>query len=374
MALFSRRPKKSSDETPDVPVDADPAVGDVQQEVTAAVAAEEADAGDAPHVPHVPISVSTYGQPARPPQQAAAAPSGPRLPQVPETGPERTEGRAGMPDNTLLMSALAALPEKPDNAAVLDVMRQTLQGTLYLRILGDARTQIKEGEPLRLAISILGDKRFLLAYTGAAGIQAGVGADPDTNTSILGQPAQRVLRNAIDAGYDGVILDHAGPGRRVVLPTALISRSLDQADPEFTIKNLLSDTRTDATGRYVVDALLKGRSWIAAGTRGDGQGMGIAEARSADGTRYLQVFSHPLEVLAVRREDQPMPVTGAQLGSALLSEPGLHGILVDPAGPWIRIDRAQLEPLIAAAGEQASPTPSDAPTAEGAGPEGADPS
>lgn len=351
MALFSRRPKPQPDESTEVPVDADPAVDGLQSDVSATVAAEEADAESAEPVPHVPISVSTYGQPARQATRPAAdiPPSAPPLPRVPAEAPARTEGRKGMPDNTLVMQALAALPEQPDNAAILGVMRQTLQGTLYLRILGDARAQLNEGAPLRLAISTLGDKKFLLAYTGAAGIQAGVGADPDTNTSILGQPAQAVLKNAVDAGYDGLILDHAGPGRRIVLTTALITRTLEQADPDFTIKNLLSDTRSDATARYVVEALENKPIFIAAGARGDGESLGIAEARAADGSRYLQVFSHPLEVLALRRDDRPLPITAAQLGSALASDPGLTGVLVDAAGPWIRLDRAQLAPVLAAA-------------------------
>lgn len=351
MALFSRRPKPQSDEPAEVPVDADTAVDGLQSDVSAAIAAEEADAAPADAVPHVPISMSTYGQPAR--TAAPPAAPGPALPNVPAEGPVRTEARAGMPDNTLALAALGALSEQPENHEVLNVMRQVLQGTLYLRILGDARTQLQDGEPLRLAISTLGDKRFLLAYTGAAGIQAGVGVDPDTQTSVLGQPAQTVLKNALDAGYDGLILDHAGPGRRIVLTTALITRSLEQADPDFTIKNLLSDARTDATARYVVEALAKVRVHIAAGTRPDGS-LGIAEARSADGARYLQVFSHPLEVLALRRDDRPAPISAAQLGAALAGDPGLTGVLVDPAGPWIRLDRDQLAPIIALA-ESAAP-------------------
>lgn len=350
MALFSRRPKNQPDEPAETPIDADPAVADVHDEVSAAVAAEEADKVEAEPVPHVSISMSTYGKPARPASRPAAAPaSGLTLPRVPAEAPERTEGRKGMPDNTLLMAALAGLPEQPDNAAVLNVMRQALQGTLYLRILGDAREQLNAGEPLRLAISTIGDKKFLLSYTGAAGIQAGVGADPDTNTSILGQPAQAVLKNTVDAGYDGLILDHAGPGRRIVLTSALITRTLEQADPDFTIKNLLSDTRSDATARYVVDALLTKRVYIAAGKRSDGESLGIAEARGADGTRHLQVFSHPLEVLALRRDDQPMPITVGQLGAALAGDPALTGLLVDAAGPWIRLDREQLAPILNAA-------------------------
>lgn len=336
MALFSRRPKKNSDGSDEVPVDAQADVSDVQQDVSAAVAAEQADAED---VPFVPISMSTYGQPVPPPVQQ-------RLPQVEETAPERTEGRPGMPDNSLLLAALMEAPEEPDNAAILGVTRQTLQGTLYLRIMGDAQAQVAAGEPLRLAISIMNDKKFLLAYTGAAALQAGLGDDPEAaNTSVLGQPAQNVLRNVVDAGYDGIVFDHAGPGRRIILPTGLVSRALDQADPDFTIKNLLAGPRTPETARAVVDALVARGAWIAAGSRPDGS-MGVAEARSAEGTRYLQVFSHPLEILTLRREDQPMPLTAAQLGEALKSEPELSGFLVDAAGPWIRLEREELDPLI----------------------------
>jgi hypothetical protein len=41
-----------------------------------------------------------------------------------------------------------------------------------------------------------------------------------------------------------------------------------------------------------------------------------------------------------------MPLTAAQLGEALRSEPELSGFLVDAAGPWIRLEREQLEPLV----------------------------
>lgn len=375
MALFSRRPKNPSEQPADAAVDGDAAVSDVHDDVNAAVSAAEADAATAEPVPFVPISMSTYGQPARPAPRPAPAPGAP-LPVVPAEAPPRTEGHPGMPDNTLVLQALADLPEKPDNAAVLGVMRQVLQGTLYLRILGDARAQMSEGAPLRLAISTMGDKKFLLAYTGSAGIQAGVGADPELNTSVLGQPAQAVLRNAIDAGYDGLMIDHAGPGRRIVLSTALISRTLEQADPDFTIKNLLSDTRSDATARYVVEALLTKQVWIAAGKRNDSDSLGIAEARSSDGTRYLQVFSHPLEVLALGRDDRPLPITPGQLGSALASDPGLDGLLVDTSGPWIRLEREQLSSLIAVADEDGGDAPAtpdaDAGASDGGGAGGGD--
>ena len=342
MALFSRR--NPSDDEP--VVDADPEVNALHADVSAATAAETEDAAqaDAPaeSVPHVNISVSTFGK--------AASPPPPVVRRGPEVGPPRTESLPGLPDNTLLAAAIAALPEKPDAAGLLDVMRQAMQGNLYVRVLGDARTQIEEKAPLRLAITTRGDEKHLLVYTGAAGLRAGIDAEPELETSALGQSAHAVLKGVVAGGYTGIVIDHAGPGRRLALPTTLIEKTLDGADPDFTIKNLLSDARTDATARYVAEALLTKPLWVAAGAATSGEGVGLAEARTSEGKRYLQVFSHPLEVFAYGREDRPVPLTAAQLSGAL-QDPSVTGILIDPAGPWIRLERPQLKALLALAAD-----------------------
>ena len=77
--------------------------------------------------------------------------------------------------------------------------------------------------------------------------------------------------------------------------------------------------------------------------------MGVAESRSATGERFLEVFSHPLELLALGRGDQPVPLQNEQLAKALAGDAGLTGLLVDPAGPWIRLTREHLTDLIALA-------------------------
>ena len=64
------------------------------------------------------------------------------------------------------------------------------------------------------------------------------------------------------------------------------------------------------------------------------------------GERILDVFSHPLEVVALGRGDQPTPFTAAQLAAALASDAGLSGVVLDPGGPWIRLTRAQLAPVL----------------------------
>ena len=107
--------------------------------------------------------------------------------------------------------------------------------------------------------------------------------------------------------------------------------------------------RTPETAAAVTEALTRVPLWVAVG-RGEGDRPGIAEARAADGSRLLEVYSHPLEVAAMRRADRAAPLTGAQLGVALRGNTELTGVLVDPGGPWIRLSREDLVPVIALAG------------------------
>ena len=49
------------------------------------------------------------------------------------------------------------------------------------------------------------------------------------------------------------------------------------------------------------------------------------------------------------RGDSPLPLTTAQLATTLASEPALTGIVLDPAGPWIELDRDDLAVVLALA-------------------------
>jgi hypothetical protein len=150
-------------------------------------------------VPEVGISFSTYGR-------AAAVPATTRPAAQP---PERTQTVPGLPDNAVLKQALAALPEKPQNTDVMNVMRQALQGHLYVRVQGDAKALIADGQGLTLAVTAIEDKRFLLAFSGGAALQDSVRADGDAATSAVGQPAATVFQNVVAGPYAGLFLDHA---------------------------------------------------------------------------------------------------------------------------------------------------------------------
>jgi hypothetical protein len=100
----------------------------------APVAAEETEA-----VPQVGISVSTFGrgpESARP-LAADAASTAPARPE--EAAPPATQAVPGLPDNVLVQQALRALSDDPQPAEIMNVMRQALQGQLYVRAQGDAK-------------------------------------------------------------------------------------------------------------------------------------------------------------------------------------------------------------------------------------------
>ena len=359
MALFSRRPKKSDDDS------AAPA-GDtsLEQPQTA-----DADAAPAEAVPHVSISMSTYGKP------GSAAPAGVEEAAVPGAGagaaapaaggsfraenaapahlaPEKevasttVETVPGLRDNVLLRDALAALPEKAQPAELINVVRQLLQGHVFIRVQGDARELLAQGKGLPTSMVTYKDEKYMLVYSGGTSLQEAVRADGDSGTSALAQPTLGLLRQVVSGMMGGIAIDQASRPGSALLPKALIERALADVDPELRIKSLLAAPRTPQVTEEIVQALTVAPLWIAARKTDEGQ-IGIAELRSPDGTRVLELFSHPLELLTLGRGDQPVKVTATQLATALRSDTGIAGVVVDPAGPWIRLTRAQLEPLLA---------------------------
>jgi hypothetical protein len=264
------------------------------------------------------------------------------------TAPAQTETVPGLRDNALLHAALGRVGDAPPSQALLDVARQLMQGHVFLRVKGDARTLLAEGKGLPLAVANVKERTFALVYSSGAALQASLKADGDAETSAMGQPVLTVLRHVFASSYDGIIIDPASAPSRAVLPTELLERAVAQADPQLTIKALLTAERTDATAADVAQALTHAPLWVAVGTA-EGGAKGLAEGRTPDGSRYLEIYSHPLEVAVMGRRDSAAPITGAQLARALRTDEGLTGIVVDPAGPWIRLSRDDLAPLLALA-------------------------
>lgn len=378
MGLFSRRKKQDDDVTPESAPAAAEAAPDTEASVDASEVAP-APAGEAA-APVVNVSVQAFrglGSPSGPavappaetpeaghdlidpvgdetpivPAQAQAPSGRPPLPLAPADPPEQTESIPGMPDNVLLREALAQLGDDASQAELLGVLRQSLQGNLFLRVSGDAGEQIKEGKPLAIAVVNDGENSFMLAFSSAAAVRDSVqqGDEDPAETSAVVQPVQAVYQNVIDGPFAGLIIDNASEPHRVVFPSEILQKALEEADPTFAVKALLAAPREADSEARVAEALTTARLWVAVSdVDGDGQ-YGVAEAHTADGSRYLQLFSHPLEVIALGRGDQPLPFTAEQIGGVLAQQPGLSGVLIDAAGPAIAVGREALAPVIALA-------------------------
>lgn len=388
MALFSRRPKKPAEQStpspesspadaatgdatpaPDAPAVSEQVLGEEsagpgreQAAVDGADATPPAGEGEADAAASVSISVSSFGglgvtpaatQPSAPQDPAESdppMPSGPRprlgTREWMRTAPEQTETVPGLRDNVLLRAALGRVGDAPASQALLDVTRQLLQGHVFLRVKGDARTLLAEGKGLPLAVATAGERSFALVFSSGAALQASLKADGDTDTSAMGQPVLTVLRHVFESSYDGIIIDPASSPSRAVLPKELLQRAVDQADPQLTVKTLLAAERTPEVNGKVAEALTRVPLWVAVGTA-EGGVPGLAEARDADGARYLEVYSHPLEVAVMGRGDNAAPITGAQLSRAVRGDTAITGVVVDPAGPWIRLTRDELGPVLA---------------------------
>ncbi|HEX5857963.1 MAG TPA: SseB family protein [Microbacterium sp.] len=402
MALFSRR-KKSEDVVPDTSEtnETAPTAETPGAREAALTGTSHAEAGpDAAATPAVGISVSSYrglGSEAPPAPATSAMPSpapatsampsptgaasagpastglastgpaftgaaptpqpspGPR-PMAPEEAPAAAESVPGLRDNVLLAEALeklGATPE-PTSLELMNVARQFMQGHVFLRVQGDARALLSEGKELPLAVVRNGDTQFLLAFSTGAALQASARAEQAPQTSAMGQPVGTVIRHMLAGPYAGIILDQFSTPARAVLPRELLERAVQEGDENFTLKNLLSQPRTSETPAAVGAALAHAPLWVAVGEvppeePGGKPRVGVAESRTPDGERYLEVFSHPLEVHALGRGNQAMPFPADKLAASLRDHSELSGVVVDPGGPWIRLRRDALAPVLALA-------------------------
>jgi hypothetical protein len=293
-----------------------------------------------------------------------AAPAARELPLAPAAPPEQLETVPGLRDNALLRDALAALPDKPTGAQLIGVVRQLMQGHLFLRVQGNAREQLAEGNGrLSFGIARDGDKTYMLVFSSGKALHDAVRADGDASTSAVGQPVAAILKHLIDQDFAGLIVDNNSAPHRAVLPREVLERALGQADPRMRLKAALAAPREADTPRRIAELIAEGVPlWVAIGKAAeDGTQLGIAEARLANGTRLLQVFSHPLEVAAQGREERALPLSAAKIGQVLRDHDAVGGIILDPAGPLITLTREELAPVMALADEADStdvaPTP-----------------
>jgi hypothetical protein len=371
MALFSRR-KKSADDVVAEPDETDttasdeatvesdgpvesaetvetaPAIG-ISVQAFRGVGAQAGPAVSLPAEDPVPSAGTSFGAPLAPVSAAPVVEAAPerRLPLAAPLPPEQTETVPGMKDNVLLREALAEIEQGASNEQLLGVLRQALQGHLYIRVNGDARAQISEGKPLSVAVVRDGERQFMLAFSSAAAVRDSVQLEKDpTATSAVAQPVTSVLQQVVVGDFAGLIVDNASAPHRVVFPTELLEKTLEQADVEMTVKTILAAPRGQDTATRVGEALATKRMWVAV-NEGTGTGQpGIAEAQTTDGRRFLQLFTHPLEVIALGRNDRPLPFDPEQLAKLLAGHSEMAGVIIDSAGPTLVVEREALAPVL----------------------------
>ncbi|MFF1540861.1 SseB family protein [Microbacterium sp. NPDC058269] len=307
-------------------------------------AAEGLPASDAQPVAAAPAAPPTPPRPAAQPE----TPQERRLPLASALPPEQTETVAGMKDNVLLREALTEIETGATNDQLLGVMRQALQGHLYIRVNGDARAQISEGKALSVAVvRDSEDRQFMLAFSSARAVRDSVQLEADPSaTSAVAQPVTSVLQQVVSGDFAGLIVDNASAPHRVVFPTELLQKTLEQADVDMTVKSILAAPREQDSVFKVGEALATTRMWVAVNDGSGGGPVGIAEAQTTDGRRFLQLFSHPLEVIALGRGDRPLPFAPEQLAKVLTSHTDIAGVIVDSAGPSIVVERNALTPVL----------------------------
>ncbi|MCB8043453.1 SseB family protein [Microbacterium oxydans] len=156
-----------------------------------------------------------------------------------------------MKDNVLLREALTEIEAGATNDQLLGVMRQALQGHLYIRVNGDARAQISEGKALSVAVvRDSEDRQYMLAFSSAGAVRDSVQLEADpSSTSAVAQPVTSVLQQVVSGDFAGLIVDNASAPHRVVFPTELLQKTLEQADVDMTVKSILAAPSRAGLGR-----------------------------------------------------------------------------------------------------------------------------
>lgn len=331
MGLFSKR--NASDARSAAAAEADASVPE----------GEAIPAAETPEVvPQVSISVTTVNQAARTPEAPVSVPSAPAPPQAPAAPVE--------PDSNVdLAQALTALAEGGDERAMMHVLRQSIQGKLLLSTSLDGVSD-EDKAAGRIPLGVHRDAEgavFLLAFTSSRELEKTRTADgPVTGVAV---DAVWALRQASGEGYAGIVLNPADGKASAVVPKTLIVRLFGDGRNNDLAKQALAQPREPDALQQLVAALAAHGGFVAGRAEVDEDGnrktVGIAETRLGE-RRLLEVFTSPIEIAALGRGDDAYPVTAAELAAALRSDEGITGIIVNPAAPWLDVDRAQLAPLL----------------------------
>ena len=240
-------------------------------------------------------------------------------------------------DNVTLRTAVEAFAAAPAQDTYFEVLRNCFQGELLL----DATTSTLEFTPDGSAIAAGSTLAFaggkgpdgktaLFAFTRQAEA-AKLHDDPDSVKTVA-QSASSLIEFAAKE-HAWLYIDPAGP-----------TCAIEFADVGFAMRNHRNDAVKDAlniTGKTAtMDALAAGGKLLYAIDE-SGESPSVRTSVAPDGSPVFLAFTSAAEVVVRDVANAFTTVDISRVIDDALAEP-FTGLVINPAGPWVMLDRADL--------------------------------
>ncbi len=250
---------------------------------------------------------------------------------------------ADLVDNVPLRRAIAEFAEKSEQSTFLEVVRNILHGDLLFDTTGSEISMTDDGSSIATGSTFAlregtgpDGERALFAFTRQEEVLR-MHEDTPAAVQTLGQPAASTLEFAAEHGFGWLYLDPAGPTCAVRL-----------ADVEFTVKTIRNDaikTALDTDGptwmkNAVIDALSLGGQLLYA-VNETPEGVQARTSTNPAGQAVALAFTSAAEVVVRSTSDSWAAIDVSRIVSDALGD-NFSGLVINPAGPWIELNRDDL--------------------------------
>lgn len=250
------------------------------------------------------------------------------------------EGGAHLVDHAALRRAVVAFAAAPAQRGALEVLRTCMYGELLLDVTGsdafigppfaaESRLQIRGGPGPNQAPA-------LFAYTDNQ--QVARLHPPDATPQSLVTPAVSALELARSQNYAWLYIDPAGP--TCALSAAEIDFALRNAN-NAALKQALADHADAKIDRQQVLEVIRARGPMVLAADDSSDRPAVRTVTEPDGSTWLFGFSSAPEVLASDPAAAALSLTIPEV-MAIAHEQGCRGIIINPAGPWLRVSLAEI--------------------------------